>query len=432
MRDGRRPPRTVKGMFRRLTTTQLTVDVIIAAAFFLLSSLVMFTTGFIGGVERWQVVVVFGMSAALGLRRLAPGLALGVAWATAVVQMSLQVVPNPSNVATFAVVYTAAAYGTSLVRWLALASAFVAPAAITGYILITQGVDELAMCVQFQYSYCASYVPDLAVRGAGWFIAFAFAFLLAWAIGQLVRTRIRAGEARQAMLVAEQEVAAEQERTRIARDMHDVVAHSLAVVVAQADGARYAARTDPAAAEEALRTIAATAREALGEVRVLLAQLRYRQEDGPQPTLRDLDHLLGQLRASGLEVVREDAGEPLPLGASQQIAVYRIVQESLTNALRHADVSREVQVRFSWSPHGLELAIVSRLPEVRPRTGMIPVGTVAVGHGIAGMTERATLAGGWLRAGADGDRFVVTAWLPHQPTGAYAPITPANLEETTR
>jgi signal transduction histidine kinase len=417
-------------MFRRLTSTQLAVDVILGAVFFLVCGLMML--GVWGGDDRWVLVVVLGMSAALVLRRAAPGLALGVAWVTAVIQMATQVVPNPADVATFAVVYTAAAYGTSLTRWLSLASAFVAPAAITGYILLTQGVSELAMCVQFQYAYCASYVPDLAQRGAGWFVAFAFAFLLAWAIGQLVRTRIRARASRDAMLAAEQEVAAEQERTRIARDMHDVVAHSLAVVVAQADGARYAARTDPAAAEEALRTIAATAREALGDVRVLLAQLRYSQEDGPQPTMHDLDHLLEQLRASGLRLVRDDEGAPLPLGTSQQIAVYRIVQESLTNALRHADVAHEVLVRFSWTSHGLELAVVSRLPEVKPRTGMIPVAGPVTGHGIAGMTERAALSGGWLRAGPDDGRFVVTAWLPYQPTGSHAPIVTATQEEPAR
>ncbi len=420
----------MRGMFRRLTTTQLVVDIVIAVVFFMFCSFVLFGTSLVwsAGDTRWSFVVLLGMACAVALRRAAPGLALGVAWVAAVVQMLSNVAPNPADVATFIVVYTAAAYGRSSTRWLALASALVAPLAITGYILITQGIGELSMCLQFQYSYCVTYVPELAGRAVGWFVAFAFAFLLAWTIGQLVRTRIRARASRQAAIAAEQEVVAEQERTRIARDMHDVVAHSLAVVVAQADGARYAARTDPQAADTALRTIAATAREALGDVRLLLAQLRYQQEDGPQPTLGDLDRLLEQLRASGLRVVREDSGGPLPLGASQQIAVYRIVQESLTNALRHADVEREVAVRFMWTSHGLELSIVSHLPDARPRTGMIPLTATPVGHGIAGMTERATLTGGWLRAGVEGDRFIVTAFLPHTPT---APLAPLTQEETT-
>ncbi|MGN6272777.1 MAG: sensor histidine kinase [Protaetiibacter sp.] len=413
-------------MFRRLTATQLAVDVLLAAVYFLVFFVAYFRQGL------WEPLLVVGFAAALALRRKAPGLALGVAWAAAIVQMVVRVDPGVLDVAVFPIVYAAAAYGTSLARWLSLASSLVAPVTITGYILVTQGISELAMCVQFQYAYCASYVPDLAQRGAGWFVAFAFAFLLAWATGQLVRTRIRARETRVAMIAAEQEVAAEQERTRIARDMHDVVAHSLAVVVAQADGARYAARSDPAAAEEALRTIATTAREALGDVRVLLAQLRYRQEDGPQPTLHDLDHLLDQLRASGLMLVRDDEGEALPLGTAQQIAVYRIVQESLTNALRHADTHREVLVQFRWSSHGLELAVISSLPEVKARTGMIPVAPVATGHGIAGMTERASLAGGWLRAEPEQGRFVVRAWLPYQPTGSHAPIVTTTQEEPAR
>ncbi|MFT4029462.1 MAG: histidine kinase [Protaetiibacter sp.] len=423
-------------MFRRLTTTQLVVDVLVAVVFLMLCAWMVFGAGisygwsYAGGI--WQLAVLLGMAGALAIRRLAPGLALTLAWVTALIQMIGQVSPSPIDMATFAVVYTAAAYGTSHTRWFALGSALIAPVAITSYILLTQGFDQLAMCVRFQYEYCASYVPDLALRGAGWFIAFGFAFLLAWAIGQLVRTRIRARESRIAMLLAEQEVVAEQERTRIARDMHDVVAHSLAVVVAQADGARYAARSDPAASEEALRTIATTAREALADVRVLLAQLRYQQEDGPQPTFGELDALLEQLRASGLHLTREDEGQPLPLGTSQQIAVYRIVQESLTNALRHADVDREVRVRFAWTSHGLELTVASRLPEVKPRTGMIPLGAPAQGHGIAGMSERAALAGGWLRAGAEDGRFVVTAWLPYQPTAPHLPITPAPLEEPAR
>jgi len=404
-------------MFRRLTTTQLVVDVLVAVAYFLVFFVAYFR------YSQWELFVAAGFSVALAFRRKAPGLALGIAWLVAVFQMVAGVDPNPMDVAVFPIVYASAAYGTSLTRWLSLASSLVAPVTITVYILATQGWSQLGMCLEFQYDYCASYVPDLAIRAAGWFIAFAFAFLLAWTIGQLMRTRIRARASREAAIAAEQEVAAEQERTRIARDMHDVVAHSLAVVVAQADGARYAARADPSAAEEALRTIAATAREALGDVRVLLAQLRYQQEDGPQPTLGDLDRLLEQLRASGLRIVREDSGTPQPLGAAHQIAVYRIVQESLTNALRHADVERDVVVRFVWTSHGLELAVVSALPELRPRTGMIPLGAVVAGHGIAGMTERATLTGGWLRAGVEGDRFVVTTWLPYTPTAPHVPIT---------
>ena len=127
---------------------------------------------------------------------------------------------------------------------------------------------------------------------------------------------------------------------RIARDMHDVVAHSLAVVIAQADGARYAPRRRriPAVATEALGTISTTARAALADVRLLLTQLRHSQGDGPQPTLADLEALYAQVRAAGVDL-RVDV-DPAPPGeppAAVQLAVYRILQEALTNALRHGD-----------------------------------------------------------------------------------------------
>ncbi|QEO09815.1 sensor histidine kinase [Protaetiibacter larvae] len=425
-------------MFRRLTTTQLVVDIIVAVAFLGLSVVMIYgvrvSYGGISDSGLWQAIVLIGMSGALALRRLAPGLALGVAWITAVTQMLAGVVPNPANLATFAVVYAAAAYGTSLVRWLALASALVAPVTITFYVLFTQGFGDLSFCLQFQYAYCASYVPELAGRAVGWFVAFAFSFLLAWTIGQLVRTRIRARASREATIAAELEIAAEQERTRIARDMHDVVAHSLAVVVAQADGARYVAETDPDATREALRAIATTAREALADVRVLLAQLRFPQEDGPQPTLVDLDRLYGQVRQSGLSLVEETTGTPLALGAAQQLAVYRIVQESLTNALRHADTAKDVLVRFDWTRYGLEIGIQSALPELKPRTGVIHLASAAhEGHGIAGMTERAALTGGWLRTRTESGRFIVTAWLPvAQATTLEPPPFPTANPEPAR
>ncbi|MGC4015818.1 MAG: histidine kinase [Luteolibacter sp.] len=130
----------------------------------------------------------------------------------------------------------------------------------------------------------------------------------------------------------------EVERVRIARDMHDVVAHSLAVVVAQADGARYAASTDPDAASRALETIGSTARSALADVRLLLIQLRHSESEGPQPQLTDLEALYTQVRAAGVNL--RVAVEPLPVTtppAAVQLAVYRILQEALTNALRHGD-----------------------------------------------------------------------------------------------
>jgi signal transduction histidine kinase len=188
--------------------------------------------------------------------------------------------------------------------------------------------------------------------------------------------------------------------------MHDVVAHSLAVVIAQADGARYAAKADPKAVDEALSTISSTARGALGEVRLLLGQLRHAQDEGPQPGLEDLERMIEHLRGSGLMIAFETRGMPLALGAGQQLAVYRIVQEALTNILRHGDVTREAVVRFDWKQTDLEVTITSSLTS-SPRTAEL-----RVGHGLAGMRERAALVGGQLTTDVDDKNFVVRAVIP--------------------
>lgn len=155
MRGARGRARTVMGMFRRLTTTQLVVDILIAVGYFLVFFIAYFRNG------QWEVVISAGFALALALRRKAPGLALGIAWVVAVFQMVMGVDPNPMDVAVFPIVYAAAAYGSSLTRWISLASSLVAPVTITVYILATQGWSQLGMCLQFQYDYCATYVLSL-------------------------------------------------------------------------------------------------------------------------------------------------------------------------------------------------------------------------------------------------------------------------------
>jgi signal transduction histidine kinase len=393
-------------MIRKLSSLQLTVDVVIASAWFLINALG-------GGLDIARAAVAFGMGSALALRRLSPTLSLTVAWIVSLVQVAAGVSPLPANLAILAVLYATTAYGSRTLRWVAFASTFVGAGVITlslllpyfGVVLgtgatIISGSDVLAVGRS-----------SLVV-----FVGSAAAFLLSWTAGLLTRIWRQSRESRRVAVVATEEMVAEQERVRIARDMHDVVAHSLAVVVAQADGARYLGSKDPAATDAALVTIATTAREALSDVRVLLAQLRHSQDDGPQPTLVDLDRLLEQLRGSGLTITQEVSGTPLALGTGQQLAVYRIVQESLTNALRHSEREQAVTVHFGWTVHGLDLTISSALPAAKTtRTGRTAVvGAPTAGHGIAGMTERAALVGGHLTAGVVGARFVVHAWLPER------------------
>ncbi len=390
-------------MFRSLTPRQLAFDIGLASACFVFALLV-YSNGVFG-----SLLALTGMAAALALRRSSPALALGVAWVTSLVQVVFGIGPDLSNLAILPVLYATARYGVPPLRWLGLGSAGVGALIIAAYTavgsLIGYPVGDGATIVLA--------VPQAIVGSVVvFFCAFAI-FALSWTFGLLARTWHGAREAGQARLTAERQridaqrtVVVEQERNRIARDMHDVVAHSLAVVIAQADGARYARAEDPDAVDAALTTISTTAREALGDVRILLGQLRHSQDEAPQPVLADLDRLFGQFGASGLPVSFEESGEPLALATGAQLAVYRIVQEALTNALRHGDRSGGARVSFRWADDGLELEVVSVLRDEPP--GPAP----AAGHGLVGMVERAALAGGTLTAGPGGGGFRVAATIP--------------------
>lgn len=370
-------------MFRRLTPFQLTVDIGVAVFCLLVRATMSFDNLFM-----WVVVVL--MATALALRRVSPGLALAVAWVGAVLQMAAGLSPDVSNTAIPAVLYVTARYGGRIVKWSGLASAGVGALVSTFYVVFVLGGF-------FDYDQLGSYLRVLPFALVGAVTTLG----LSWTLGLLARTWANAREARRNQLAAERDVVVEQERNRIARDMHDVVAHSLAVVIAQADGARYAKAAGDK--DEALATISSTAREALSDVRVLLGQLRHSQEPGPQPVLADLDRLVEQLRSSGLVVAVEQRGTPVPLHATRELAIYRIVQEALTNALRHGDTEEEVVVLIEWAADAATLTISNAVGPGAPNPD---------GHGLAGMRERAILVGGTFEAGRRDDRWVVSARIP--------------------
>ena len=394
----RHVPRSVTGMriaLRPLLRYQLVVDLVAAGLFGLLSFVIELEPGdVVGNLGALVVVVLF--SAAFAFRRLQPGVALALAWVAAVVQMALLRSPTTTDFAVFVVLYAVAAYGSRRAYWAGFLSTFVGAATVTGY-LILRGGQEI-------------FHPENVLAVLAVLLTSGFAFLLSWGSGALVRTTRRAAENAAAQRAAEEATIAEQERVRIARDMHDVVAHSLAVVIAQADGARYAAGQNPAAAADALATISSTARAALSDVRLLLQQLRHSQADGPQPTLADIETLAAQMRAAGVDLeTTVDPAPPADPPAAVQLALYRILQEALTNALRHGADPR-VTVRFAWHPDRVEMTVRNR------RAVGIPASVG--GHGIIGMRERAQLAGGTLSAQPEADAFVVRATLP---VGAPAP-----------
>jgi signal transduction histidine kinase len=193
--------------------------------------------------------------------------------------------------------------------------------------------------------------------------------------------------------------------------VHDIMAHSLSVILAQADGARLLAEDRPSAVAPSLATIADTARSSLTEVRMLIETLVGSPSGGEHPGLGDLDDLVRRLADSGLSLSVERFGGTGDLTPAQQLAVYRIVQEALTNALKHAGPGASARLALDAREDGVSLSVASR-PADPSRT---PPEPSAAGRGLVGMRERARLAGGWLDAGPDDDvpgGYLVTAYLP--------------------
>ena len=307
-------------------------------------------------------------------------------------------------------VFGAVAYGSDQVRWLgrafalALTVAFIAGG--IGY--VGYGLGPLSLLVLL--------MPALA-----------------WFGGELLRSaRARRTLTTEVEQTATQRDAAltradlEAERTRVARDVHDVVAHSLTVVIAQADGARYATAQRDEQAADAFETIAQTARDALADVRVLLTGLRHTQEDGPQPGVDDLGALLDSMREAGLTLAVREFGTRGHLSETRALALYRILQEALTNALRHGARDEPTVVELEWGADAVDLVVTNAAPASAAAEHAEPADPPHRGHGIDGMRERATLAGGVLSV-HEGETFRVRLRLPLEPSPE-----PAEPGEVTR
>lgn len=374
-------------------------------------------------VARWvQIVLIVAIVlgyAAVAVRRIAPEIAyvigvleMGLLLLTpdltgaAAVQFGLPVpaIVLPSSLVYLVLLYSVTAYGRGRTPLYALLLGLVG-AVVTSTRL---------------------WAPDLWANqglnfGGTWKVLVPIALLSAvltpWSLGRFRRVRtayVGELEARARReehdRVERAERAAATERNRIAREMHDVVAHSLSVMVAQAEGARLLVRRDPNRATPVLQTIATTGREALGEMRGLLGVLH--QDDGPaqrspQPTLDQLPDLVARVHDAGLPVTLRHTGVPTTLNQTAQLAVYRLVQESLTNVVKHASKNATAEVLLAWSVTDLVVTISDRSPG-DSRHG----GEGSAGYGLAGMRERILQVGGTLTAGPVAGGFVVQARLP--------------------
>ncbi len=226
----------------------------------------------------------------------------------------------------------------------------------------------------------------------------------AWAVGRLVRARqLHAVQAEDRATLAEHEReekakrAVAEERARIARELHDVVAHSVSVMVVQAGAGRRVLDREPERSREAFSSIEHTGRQALVEMRRLLGLLRKDDEQlalAPQPSLEHVESLLAQVREAGMPVTLRIEGDPRPLPPGIDLSAYRIVQEALTNALKHAGpASGEVVLRYGEEELEIEIS-----DDGQGETGSDPP-LASGGNGLVGMRERVALYGGVLRAG---------------------------------
>ncbi|MGC5049290.1 sensor histidine kinase [Micrococcus porci] len=413
---------------RHPVRTDVTAAVLLTLVL-VLAPLVMLGGG-VGSPAAWQTAgtVVAGllMTGAWGLRRVRPVAAAGVTVAGALLHLAVGPEFTIALAMVPATVYNLAAIGP---RWASLAG------------LATGLAGGLANGLKVWLFPPRFTTPDgVQVQSPAEPVAMVvmavlcgMAVLTAWAFGDVVRNRrlaVQALEDRARRLetqaLQERELAAADERSHIAREMHDIVAHSLQVIISQADGARYAAAAKPELAVETLETIGQTGRSALADMRQLLGVLRGPAEPtgGPDrarrdpaapdghrapPGLADLPALFQTLRLSGLEISLLEQGSPrrdLPAGG--ELTAYRTVQEALTNTLRHGGEGAHAFLTLRWTARGLEIQADD------DGRSQADAETTGSGQGLRGIAERVALFGGTMEAGPRvGAGWRVWAELPY-------------------
>ncbi|MGE7390422.1 sensor histidine kinase [Streptomyces sp. NPDC004126] len=351
------------------------------------------------------VPVVGALTAALALRRRWTVPMFWLSVGAGLYQLAIGQEIQFCDVALLVVLFTVAA--ADVPRWVsraALASGLLA----SPVYFLRFGVDETSSGTEQALSVLFMMVP----------------FALAWVMGDSLRTRrayyaqlVERNQRLEKEREAQAKVAVAAERARIARELHDVVAHNVSVMVVQADGAAYVMDVAPDQAKEALQTISGTGRQALAEMRRLLGVLRtgepQESEDYvPQPDVEQIEVLVEQVRAAGLTVDFEVEGAPRRLPSGVELTAYRIVQEALTNTRKHGGPDARASVRLVYFDDGLGLLV-----EDDGRGAAHELyedgGADGAGHGLIGMRERIGMVGGTLDAGPrPGGGFRISALLP--------------------
>lgn len=374
-----------------------------------------------------ELLVVVGVAVAVGLSRIAPGAALGVAWCVGLVHVATGTGPMVTELLLAVVAFGCARWGSLLVVWLSALSIPLGAAIAVALLDPSVFYDSLRVAG----------VSGLALHtyrdGNGWRVTAGLlgsAVLMApWLLGLALRFSAGSQVSRASQVAAEaerdqaEEIARlREEQARLARDVHDVVGHSLAVILAQAESAQYLDDTDTAALQRTMTTIAASARTSLDDVRTVLAStqgttaVNFRQPD--------LESLLDGVRASGHVVESTVVGSPLPMPPELEVVAFRVLQEMLTNAIRHGLRNQPVLVERHWGGD-LRIEVQNAVaaegaddgpsldetqPIMRSRGGPASDG----GRGVDGMRRRLEAVGGRLdvRRRTEPPTFTATAWVP--------------------
>ncbi len=378
------------------------------------------SSGVTGGASAYLVALL--LAVAVGLSRQAPSAALTASWCLGFVHLATGVQPLVSEVLLAAVAFGCARWGSNLVVWLSGISIPLGAAVAVAWLDPTVFYDSLRVAgvrglAERAYYGGNSWRVTAGLMGAGLLMA-------PWLLGLALRFSARsdASRASQVAAEAERDQAAEiarlrEEQARLARDVHDVVGHSLAVILAQAESAQYLDDTDPAALKQTMTNIAVTARGSLDDVRSVLATT----QGGPvAPTAQpDLESLLDGVRASGHTVESTVVGTPQPMPPELEVVAFRVLQEMLTNAIKHGRRDQPVHVERHWDSD-LRIEVQNAVPpderpldETQPISG-VPVPSEQIGQGLDGMRRRLEAVGGRLdvRRRTDPPTFTATAWVP--------------------
>jgi signal transduction histidine kinase len=345
-------------------------------------------------------LVILGTALAVALVHRAPWLSLMLAWLIPVCQTITATPLVLTQGAVVVIAFGVARWGGRAVLWASALS--IAAGSVVAVVLF--GMQALNLNIPFSSLNLIAVTIDQL--GFGWRVGVVVVlvallgtpWLAGFALRISDRARIDLERASQQRARAEETARIRDAQARLARDVHDVVGHSLAMILAQAESGQYLPDGDPTALKSALATIATSARTSLRDVREVLTATRDSADD--------LDTLINNLRDGGHEVVSSQEGAPRPLGAEQRATAYRVLQEMLTNAIRHGLRGGALVVRRTWSPEALEFEVRNAIvPGSDDRPG-------SPGSGLDGMRQRLAAVGGTLSSGVRGDVFVATARIP--------------------